>query len=117
MQQKKKRQPAGDRGYIDSVDDTGDNSTGYKQSDIDGFLTKSDENGEDQYYSEDEANYDKQTGRGKGMSREEAIRVLARSEGIQNPSGDLEELLKQIIENRKKKTPPAYESPIARPGA
>lgn len=50
-----------------------------------------------------------------GMSREEAIRAMAASEGIQNPEGDMEELLKQLTEKKKKKTMP-YEPKVDRPG-
>lgn len=83
----------------------------YQPSDIDGFL-----NADDSYATQDEVDYENETGLpGEEYTREEAIRELAANEGITNPEGDLEELLRQIKEKRKKKTIP-YEGKIDRPG-
>jgi hypothetical protein len=83
----------------------------YAPSDIEGFLQA-----DDAYTTQDQADYEGETGLpGKTFSREEAIRELAKNEGITNPSGDLEELLRQIQAKKKKKDIP-YEEKISRPG-
>lgn len=96
----KKKQPAGDRSFIENLE-----KPSVTPSDIDGFLTQKSERGDEYLASEDS----------EPMNREEAIRTVAREEGIQNPEGDLEELLKAMKEKRKKKTLP-YEPKVDRPG-
>lgn len=96
----KKKQPAGDRSFIENLE-----KLSITPSDIDGFLTQKSERGDEYLVSEDS----------EPMNREEAIRTVAREEGIQNPEGDLEELLKAMKEKRKKKTLP-YEPKVDRPG-
>jgi len=103
MKKVDKKQPAGDRSYIQDV--LGSDRPEPTQSDIAGFKKVSTEEG-DEYLAADDA---------MGVSREEAIRAMAKAEGIQNPEGDLENLLKQLNEKRKKKSMP-YEPKIDRPG-
>jgi len=105
MKEEKKKQPAGDRSYIADV--LGDERPEPSQSDIAGFMARKTEEGEE-YLPEENPD-------AMGMTREEAIRAMAKSEGIQNPEGDMEELLKQLAEKKKKKTMP-YEPKVDRPG-
>lgn len=76
----------------------------YEASDIDGYLRA-----DDSYATQDMIDS------GKDTTREDAIRQLARNEGIQYPEGDLEDLLLQLKERKKKKTMP-YEGRVSRPG-
>jgi len=105
MKEEKKKQPAGDRSYIADV--LGDERPEPSQSDIEGFMARKTEEGEE-YLPEGSLD-------AMGMSREEAIRAMAKAEGIQNPEGDMEELLKQLSEKKKKKSMP-YEPKVDRPG-
>lgn len=103
MEKDKKRQPAGDRSFIADV--LGSDRPEPTESDIAGFKKVSTEDG-DEYLAADDA---------MGMTREEAIRAMAKAEGIQNPEGDLEDILQQLTEKRKKKSMP-YEPKVDRPG-
>lgn len=99
MKKMDRKQPAGDRSFIEST--LADDRPEAIPSDVEGFSTR-----EGEYFSADGEN---------GMSREDAIRAMAKNEGITNPEGDLEELLKSIKAKRAKKSMP-YEPVIDRPG-
>lgn len=103
MKKVDKKQPAGDRSYIQDV--LGSDRPEPTESDIAGFKKVSTDEG-DEYLASDDA---------LGMTREEAIRAMAKAEGIQNPEGNLEELLKELTEKKKKKSMP-YEPKVDRPG-
>lgn len=85
----------------------------YQKTDLEGFVQDADTN---TYATESDAANEEETGlSGKAYTREEAIQAIAKNEGIQNPSGDLEQLLEQIKAKKKKKTE-QYDRGIDRPG-
>jgi hypothetical protein len=118
MAKKKADKPVGDReqAFLDRIAATADNENP-QQSDIPGFAARQTDNGEQEYLSDDSAVDELLQGyEAKGMSRDEAIQMLARAEGIQMPGADPEELLQAIIEKRKQQQAPAYEPQVSRPG-
>jgi hypothetical protein len=118
MAKKKAEKPVGDReqAFLDRIAATANNENP-QQSDIPGFASRQSDTGEEEYLPEQAAVDELLQGyEAKGMTREEAIQMLARSEGIQMPGADPEELLQAIIEKRKQKQPPEYEPQVSRPG-
>ncbi len=108
MDEKKKKQPAGDKSYIEEI---AKDRPLAEESDLEGFQRRG-----DTYLTEEDLQNEQSTGReAAGLTMEEAIKAIARSEGIQYPEGDLEELYKRIREKKKKKSMP-YEPMIDRPG-